>query len=194
MLAVERFRPAPASPRRRDADLARRVGDRRRARRWRSFPASRGRARRSSAGCSLRPRPAGGGRVLVLPGDADDGRRVRPRDAGGARTLLGADRVAEIAVGLRHGVRRGAPRRAAVPPVRDSSGFAPFAWYRIAAGLVMLAAMAAGLAVRPMVQWQWLRRTFHHRLLRHGAARRERRRDRVGVPVGRPADERLGER
>ena len=45
------------------------------------------------------------------------------------------------------------------------SGFAPFAWYRIVVGVLILAAVRSGLAVM-----QWLRRTLPGGLLRHRAA------------------------
>ena len=97
-------------------------------------------------------------RVLVLSGDADDGGGVRAR---ASRTSLdhGGCAALEIAVGFvdRRSSRR--CRRQAVPGLRAASGFAPFAWYRIArrrspgAGWPL-----AGSVVR--VAMQWLRRSF----------------------------------
>jgi undecaprenyl-diphosphatase len=58
---------------------------------------------------------------------------------------LGSDRAAEIAVGF---VTAFFAALVIVRPFLrfvSRSGFAPFAWYRIAAGLALFAAMAAGL-------------------------------------------------
>ena len=71
------------------------------------FPACRARARRSSAGMLLRLDRRGGGGVLVLPGDADDGRRRSPTSCSRCATSSAPER----AVGDRHRLRDGVPRR-----------------------------------------------------------------------------------
>ena len=60
------------------------------------------------------------------------------------RHQLSPDRALEIAVGFVMAFLAVAGRRQAVLEFRGASGFAPFAWYRIAAGVGLLAAIAAG--------------------------------------------------
>ena len=109
-------------------------------------------------GMAARARSRGGRRVLVLSRDADDGGGVRARAARSAATSSPADRRARDRRRLRDGLPRGAARRQAVPGDScGASGFAPFAWYRIAAGAVAAGGVAAGWRVATM---HWLRRSF----------------------------------
>ena len=143
MLIVERFRPAPDVL---DVD---------------SLPVGRAFAIGSSQALALIPgvsrsggtivagdgdagRPPGRGRVLLLPGDADDGGGVRARSAGSAARPRHRRAALEIAIGF---VMAFIASALVVKPFLQfvrRSGFAPFAWYRIALGLALLAAVAAG--------------------------------------------------
>ena len=89
-------------------------------------------------------RSAGGGRVLVFSGDADDGGGISPRFARGPAASCRRIGPLEIGVGF---VMAFLASLVVVKPFLNlvaRSGFAPFAWYRIAAGVGLLAAIAAG--------------------------------------------------
>ena len=161
MLLVERFRPVAArfstpSTRRSAARSASAC-----ARCSRSF-------RRVALGRDDRRRHADGARsagrrgVLVLSGDADDGGRVRARPAGGARARWRRSAPLEIAIGF---VMAFVASLLVVRPflafVRRS-GFAPFAWYRIAARAGRHRCAGGGLEIARgwRCDWQWLRRRF----------------------------------
>ena len=191
-------RAVPARAGRRSADrtpLGRARRDRRAARRWRSSRACRGPARRSSAAwCSGCDRAAAA-RVLVLPGHAGDGGARSRTRCWDVRHDLPADRRRRDCGRLRDW--RSWPRCA-----RRASRFSG-SWRRIGLRAVRLvphrgwrlrdacrdcrrlALVSRGRSGAAVAAPQ-----LHHRLLRHRAARRQRRRDRLGVPVGRPADRR----
>ena len=94
------------------------------------------------------------------------------------RHVLSADRALEIAIGF---VMSFVAALVVVRPFLrfvGRSGFAPFAWYRIVAG-----ARAAGWRAGGRAGCDDLAAAqFHHRLLRDGAAHRERRGAGVGLP------------
>ena len=129
-----------------------------RARRWRSFPACRGRAATIVAAMAMRVDRRGGGRVLVLSGDADDGGGVRARAAGGAARARRRRAALEIAVGF---VMAFVASALVVKPFLSyvrRSGFAPFAWYRIALGAGAARGGRRAAGCRRVMQW--LRRSF----------------------------------
>ena len=102
-------------------------------------------------------RSPGGRGVLVLSGDADHDGRLRAQSAQGAASPH-VERALEIAVGL---VLAFVASALVVKPflaVVRRSGFAPFAWYRIALGLAVFGSDCRRLAVDR--QMQWLRRSF----------------------------------
>ena len=81
-------------------------------------------------------------RVLVLPGDADDGGGVRARSRRRRGTAWEAALGGEIAIGF---VMAFIASALVVKPflaVVRRVGFAPFAWYRIAAGVLLATALA----------------------------------------------------
>ena len=98
MLVVERCGPCRGVRRGQDADVARGRDRRLPDRRARSGRVALGRDDRRRPAC--RPRPAGRRRVLVLPGDADDGRRVRATRCGRPVICSALERLTEIAVGF----------------------------------------------------------------------------------------------
>ena len=132
MLIVERFRPGPDVFDVDDMPIGRALAHRRAVRRWRSFPACRDRAGRSSAAwsCGLdRPAAAEFSFFLAMPTMAA---AFATRSARGARHDLGSARGLEIAVGF---VMAFVASALVVKPFLNfvrRSGFAPFAWYRIA--------------------------------------------------------------
>ena len=169
MLVVERWRPQRRPCSRRSGRRCRARSASACARCWRSCRACRGRARRSSAACcwaSTAPR---------RPSSRFSSRCRRWRGAFVHDLLEVRDQLTARARRRdRHRVRDGVRRRARWSSSRScvswaASGFAPFAWYRIARGRATSCGDGGGMAVMP-----WLRRTFPHRLLRHRAAGHQR--------------------
>ena len=91
-----------------------------------------------------RARSGRGDGVLVLPRDADADGGVRARVSGRCGTISTGAQGSEIAIGF---VTAFLSSALVVKPFLNfvsRSGFQSFAWYRIVAGLVLLAALASG--------------------------------------------------